>query len=299
MRALRLRKLNLSVFKDYFGLITVATFALGYIGFYTYTAKYSLAFVHPEVSQVVAIGIATIILLFSFYLSSGGSLKRTARSLRSLIVLFFVVVICQQLNPLILFVATYAYIDRGDLLFGGDLPRSFAKRRKQLQRLPKVHRLWNFFVTLGFFIIAAFYSIQIFIMWAFIDTAVRVFRLLRFNIIEGYKIFLVVLLTPIFFFAFLITDQDVTLLGLSAPNIIITKKDNSIVKGKLVFKDNDFFYLQDTLSVPFQQLRNIFAPEIGTSVNIAKDEISNYRVDTTAIKEKTNKSVIELFRRIK
>ncbi len=132
MRTRNLRKIDLSIFKDYFALITVGTFTLGYIGFYTYTARYSLPFVHPEVSQVVAIGIASWLMMVAFYLASGGKIKRTASSLQSAILFIILSMIVNRLNPLYLFFGVYIYIDRFEETFFSTSPKSFKKRKAQI-----------------------------------------------------------------------------------------------------------------------------------------------------------------------
>ncbi len=145
--------------------------------------------------------------------------------------------------------------------------------------------------------IGTFWDFQTFVEWIFIDIAVRVFRLLRFNIIGGYKIFLTILLTPIFLFGIFMADKDFTLFGLSNPSVTVIKKDGSKIKGRLLFKDADFFYLEDTATHFSPNISAPFAPEIKTSINISKDEIVEYRVDTVTNKINPRKSVIQYFRK--
>lgn len=230
-----------------------------------------------------------------FLPSSGEKIKRQASGIQSTLFFILLTLIANQLNPLYLFFAIYVYIDRFEDLFFGTSQKSFAKRRKQVTNRIRVNWGWNLATTLVFLLIGTFLDWQVSAEWLFIDISIIIFRRLRLNIIEGYKICMVVLLTPIFLFGIFMTDKDFTIFGLANPNIIITKKDGAIVKGRLLFKDNDFFYLEDTVR-RISSVVASYTPEIRTSVNIAKGEIVEYRIDTVSHTKKARHSLIQLFR---
>jgi hypothetical protein len=174
--------------------------------------------------------------------------------------------------------------------------RTFAQRKKQLIRMPKTNRIVTRLVVLFLFSLSFFYSYDIFIAWMFIDTGITVFRRLRYRQVEHYKVLLVALLTPIFLFGFLLTEFDFTLVGLSKVNMVLSKKDGTIIKGKLVYKDDNMYYLEDTLKRNNLNTYSNLYPDTKRSIGISRDEIIQYRIDTVRTEIIKSKSLLDLIR---
>lgn len=283
-----------SLFKEYFGVITFVTLALGYIGFYTYSARYSLPFVYPDLSQVAAIGILSLLVLGCFFLVSGGKLKRRATAVQALIFYLLAGVLINRLNPILLFLAVYANIDNFDSLFNSSRNISFATKRKKLKSLFRRNFFWTIIINSAFVSMGIFLSMNVLITWIFVDSSVGILKRIRLRRIELHKIVILTILTPIFLFGFFIDDFDFSLFGLSRVDVTVIKKNGEVTSGKLIYKDNSMFYFEDKNILKATKNRWYFTPPIKGSYGISVAEIVQFKVDSISDSKIGRRSFIDI-----
>ncbi len=67
LRRISLKKGTLQICKEYFSLIAIGTIILGYLSFYSYTARYSLSYLSPSITFIAGLGIVCLLIFGLLY----------------------------------------------------------------------------------------------------------------------------------------------------------------------------------------------------------------------------------------
>lgn len=191
LRRISLKKGTLQICKEYFSLIAIGTIILGYLSFYSYTARYSLSYLSPSITFIAGLGIVCLLIFGLLYFAA--RFKSIYRGIRVLILLCTLSLI--DSNPVILFAILYSSIDY--FSNGTFTTRSkFKKIRKRYLKFDSNNRKTTLIVSTLFLFIGIFYSLKLFVAYIFIDSC-----LLQFQTAIFYKPKIISLSLVVFLFS--------------------------------------------------------------------------------------------------
>ncbi len=277
----------ISVVKEYFGIISFFTLILGYLGFYTFAARNNLPFVYPDITLVIGLGIICWIFIVGCYFISGGIFKRSSTALKTIIFYFVLAEILQ--TPFVLFIFFFNY---NASFFHSYYERTsnFAKRKRRLLKFRKRKKFFDvalFCLMIG---LTLFWDASILISFGFVSSSIDAMKRIRYGIFNWADTLRIILLTPIFIYLFFPSNSDFTIFGLSKTVVSLKMTNNQIIKGQLVFKDDDSYYIADTT----YNVKNLYFFIPKKSMAISKSEVLSYQVDTAVITFNKRKGLIDL-----
>jgi hypothetical protein len=282
---------SIKLFRKYFSLIAIGTIILGYVGFYSYAARYSLFYISPNITFIAGLGIFCILLLSLFY--QVAKFRSVYRGIRILLLIYFLYLFSG--NPLIIFGVFYG------LNFGYNFQEAFFKRpsfsklRKLYFKFNKRDKRTTLIVSSLFLLIGFFLNFKLFIIYMFLDSCLLEFQIAIFYKHRILNLLLLIILLPIFIFGYYIENSNYTLFGMTQQPISIIKKDTTILEGTLIYKDQNNLYLKDS---SFVSNSNVYMVSYN-SFAISLNDVQSYRTIQKKPNESQSPGLYELFRKIK
>ena len=255
--------------KDYLSFVVIGTVVLGYLSFYSYAARYSLSYLNPNITFITGLGIVCLIILILFYFV--GKFRSIYRSYRVLILILLLYLI--NTNPLLLFAILYGLLDQNANALLIVKPNFKILRIRYLSFNKKSARISRIF-ALVFIVIGIFFRLKIFISYVFIDSCLFQIQSAIFNKPKTVNLAILIILLPIFVFGYFIQSSSSTTFGIAQQSISITKKDSTILRGLLVYKDDNNLYLKDSSYIAnYSPINATFSNCIVLKI----DEIKSYK----------------------
>lgn len=233
-----------SKYLEYWPLLTFSVLFLGYISFYTYCSVNGITFVKPDLSLIVGLGLFNLgFLAFVFAISGIKHLPDSIVILFALGYIFFI-----PLHPLVIILLVLSSINMVSMIeeWTYDPNDKFNRKRIKVKSLRAIKKVSFALLILTVAIIIVFVENGMYyaILYFFVDKAKQLSRAFqKKKKVSFANLAMLLIFLPIFIAIVVLGKIDYTIFGLAQTpcSLYLTSKDS--VAGKLVYKDDNYFYL--------------------------------------------------------